>query len=263
MKTIGLIGTGNIGSAIVRSLAPRSLFTILLNDINQERSLALAEETGSRSVSLDHLLSEADLLVLAVKPQVLPSLYGRLSQAKDKDWVSTAAGISLATLGKNLRSASVARIMPNIAASVGKSFTALAFSPQASESFRREAETLVSSFGQVFHLDENLFSAFTALSGSAIATVFQFLNGLALAGVREGFTYESALRIVSATCLSAVGVLEESGLHPEALVNQVCSPAGTAIESMVLLENRCFKGTLIDSVHAACLRSKELEIGSD
>lgn len=263
MKTLGLIGTGNIGAALVRSLAREGTFTLLLNDIDEAVSRSLAEETESRSVSLDDLLDQSDLVVLAVKPQVLPSLYPRLRTAPGMPWISTAAGIPLDTLCRQLASEEVARIMPNLAASIGQSVTALAFSSGAGEDFRADVLRVVTSFGSCLPLDEGLFGAFTALSGSAIATVFQFANGLAMGGVREGFSYPDALRIVNETLLGAAALLQQSGVHPEALASRVCSPAGTAIETLALLENRNFKGILIESIRAATRRSKELESASN
>ena len=259
MKKIGIIGIGNIGSAIVRCVAPRSEFFLQHCDIDQALADALAEETGSESVPLDRLLETSDIIVLAVKPQVLPSLYSRLSETTGKAWISMAAGITLDTLRTHLKATSIARIMPNIAASIGRSITAIAFTPQSDASFRADAEKLIGSFGTVFPLDEGLFGAFTAISGSAIAAVFQFLNGMALGGVKEGLSYRAALDIIAETCLSAVHLVKESGIHPEQLASQVCSPGGTAIEMIALLENRSFKGTLIDCIGAASRRSRTLE----
>lgn len=259
MKKIGFIGNGNMGSAIVRHVTSLNQFSILLYDVDKSLSESLAKETQSTATSLNTLLEQADTIVLAVKPQTLPSLYPSLNKAENKRWISMAAGVSLKTLKQNLPTDQICRIMPNIAASVGKSVTAVTFTAEATQDFQQEADSLVNSFGTVYRLDETLFSAFTALSGSAIATVFSFLNGLALGGVKEGLGYQMALDIISETTLGACSLLKESKEHPEHLVSRVCSPKGTTIESIKILENRNFKGVLIDSISAASLRAKELE----
>ncbi len=259
MKKIGFIGNGNMGSAIVRYSASLKQFSIFLYDVDKNLSEALAKETQSTATSLNSLLEQADTIVLAVKPQTLPSLYPLLKEAKNKRWISMAAGVSLKTLKQNLVSDQICRIMPNIGASVGKSVTAITFTDEATEAFQQEAHSLVSSFGSIYPLDESLFSAFTALSSSAIATVFSFLNGLAMGAVKEGLNYQMALDIITETTIGACSLLDESKEHPESLVSRVCSPKGTTIESIKVLENRNFKGILIDSVSAASLRSKELE----
>jgi pyrroline-5-carboxylate reductase len=259
MKKIGFIGNGNMGSAIVRHSASLKQFSILLYDVDKSLSDALAKETQSIATSLDSLLEQAETIVLAVKPQTLPSLYPLLNRAKNKRWISMAAGVSLNTLKQNLLADQICRIMPNIGASVGKSVTAITFTDESTTDFQQEAQSLVSSFGSIYPLDESLFSAFTALSGSAIATVFSFLNGLAMGGVKEGLNYQMALDIITETTIGACFLLDESKEHPESLVSRVCSPKGTTIESIKVLENGNFKGVLIDSVSAASLRSKELE----
>lgn len=259
MKKIGFIGNGNMGSAIVRHVASLKQFSILLYDVDKSLSDALAKETQSSATSLNSLLEQAEIIVLAVKPQTLPSLYPILSGFKNKRWISMAAGVTLKTLKQNLASNQICRIMPNIAASVGKSVTAITFTDEATQDFQNESQSLVSSFGSVYPLDETLFSAFTALSGSAIATVFSFLNGLAMGGIKEGLNYQMALDIMVETTIGACSLLDESKEHPESLISRVCSPKGTTIESIKVLENGNFKGVLIDSVSAASLRSKELE----
>ncbi|MFA5468519.1 MAG: NAD(P)-binding domain-containing protein, partial [Sphaerochaetaceae bacterium] len=142
MKDIGIIGCGVMGSAIVRAIAPTLKGKIYLYDIVSEVASNLAQETGGQILPLEALLKESTTIVLAVKPQVLGELYSLLYQAKGKQWISLAAGVSLETLVENLGSEEVIRIMPNIAASVGKSVTAIAPSKGASPLFVEETIAL-------------------------------------------------------------------------------------------------------------------------
>lgn len=259
MDKIGFIGTGNMGSAIIRALAKSPDNKIFITDVKKEMAQMLADQTNTTFLEPEQLLESSDIIFLAVKPQILPSLYPTLAKYKNKKWISMAAGISLETLTKNLQSSDVIRIMPNIASSVEKSVTAVAPCKKATKSFVTTAMKLVNSFGLAIEVDESLISAFTAISGSAIATVFAFLNGIALGGVREGFGYEEALKIISLTTEGAVKLLQESKIHPEQLISQVCSPQGTTIEAIKVLESNNFKGTLMESVSATTLRANQLE----
>ncbi|MFA5513775.1 MAG: pyrroline-5-carboxylate reductase [Sphaerochaetaceae bacterium] len=258
MAVIGFIGSGNMGSAIINSIAKTKKHKILIYDINRELALQVANESNSMSVELETLLSDSDIIFLAVKPQILPSLYKDL-KGRGKKWISIAAGVSLATLKKNLGSDQIVRLMPNIATEVGKSVTALCATGETDESFIKESIAIAESFGSVYLLDEKLFGAFVGSSASAIATVFAFINGLALGAVKEGLSYSQALNIVCSTTFGALKLLESSKAHPEELISKVCSPGGTTIESVTLLENSGFKGILIDSVSVASQRAQQLE----
>ena len=259
MKTIGFIGTGNMGGAIIRSVSPLKSWQVIVYDVRSEVAALLAQETGCVHASFEEVLSRSDIIVLAVKPQILPSLYPKLKGQGKKGYISMAAGVSLETLTENLGTKEVVRIMPNIAASVGKAVTALAVHPQASKELADESMRLVRSFGSAHVLEEKYFGAFIGISGSAIATVFAFLHGMAMGGVHEGLPYGKALELISDTAQSAIALVRSSGRHPQELLTQVCSPGGTTIESIQVLEAGAFAGLLMESVEAASERAQELE----
>lgn len=259
MKTVGFIGAGNMGGAIVRSVAPTKRWKILVHDVNSKAAEELGRQSGAISVSLQELLTDSDVIVLAVKPQVLPSLYGTLANQSGKEWISMAAGVSLETLATRLGSTQVIRIMPNIAAAVGKAVTAVAPHPEASDALVEMALGFVGTFGSAHLIQERLFGAFIGISGSAIATVFSFLHGMAMGGVREGLSYNQSLELISDTAESAIALIRSTSRHPEDLMTQVCSPGGTTIESMQVLAENAFTGILMDSVSSASKRAQELE----
>jgi pyrroline-5-carboxylate reductase len=232
---------------------------VLVHDVRAEAAQQLARESGSESVPMERLLAEADIIILAVKPQVLPALYATLSSRPGKDWISMAAGVSLETLAASLGTTQVVRIMPNIAASEGKAVTAVAPHPDASGRLVEEALSFVRSFGSAHLIDQRLFGAFIGISGSAIATVFAFLHGMAMGGVREGLSYAKALELIGDTTEGAIALARATGRHPEELMTQVCSPGGTTIESMKVLAENSFTGVLMESVSAASGRAMELE----
>ncbi len=131
MKNIGFIGCGIMGGAIAKALSKDPGFKIFVHDTRLEQAESLARETGATACSFDTLMANCSLVVLAVKPQVLPSLYTSLRKLSEgKRWISLAAGVALETLAQQLMSTQIVRIMPNIAAQVGKAVTAILPHPQ-------------------------------------------------------------------------------------------------------------------------------------
>jgi|LSQX01.3.fsa_nt_gb pyrroline-5-carboxylate reductase len=260
MSKIGFIGCGTMGSAIVKAIAPHTKEKILLYDIDEMVAISLAKISGGVSLPLKELLSEAETIVLAVKPQVLPLLYGDLYQATEKRWISLAAGVSLETLVSNLGSEEVIRIMPNIGAEVSRSVTAVTPCLGASKEFIKETLALVEKFGSAHILKEEHLAAFIGVSASAIATCFEFLHGIALGGVQQGLPYKEALALISETMESATALIRQGERHPQELQTGVCSPQGTTIEALNVVFDNSLAGILMESVWAASERALELEM---
>lgn len=259
MKTIGFIGCGTMGSAIVRNIAPLNTWNILLHDIREEVGKDLASETHSTFVSLEQLLEQADTVVLAVKPQSLFELYVQLKSYQATQWISLVAGVSLETLSQQLHSSDIVRIMPNIAASVGKAVTAVSPHKEAETQFVEEVMAFVNTFGFGHQLEEKDLAAFIGVSASAIATCFAFLHGMAMGGVQQGLPYATALTLISDTVEGATALSRQTKRHPEELLTQVCSPGGTTIEAMKIVGESGFMGILMESVEAASEKARELE----
>ena len=260
MKTMGFIGCGNMGGAIIRSVAPAKKWHVLVHDVLEETARALASETGAEYAPLDELLKASDIVVLAVKPQILPDLYATLRKHTGKQWISMAAGISLETLAVQLHTENVVRIMPNIAAADKKAVTAVTPHPNADKTLIDTTMEFANLFGAAHRIDEKHFAAFIGVSGSAIATTFSFLHGIAMGGVHEGLPYATALALISDTVESATSLVRESKKHPEELLTQVCSPGGLTIETMQVLYENGFMGILMESVEAASQKALELEL---
>ncbi len=255
MTEIAVIGTGNMGSAVAIALEKRKDTKVYVYNRTQEKAKKIAEGT---SITVLDTLSRAqgmDCVILAVKPHVLPSVYADAAALDAGMYISLAAGVTLSTLKENLKSDNVVRFMPNIAASVGSSVTAVTYTRDLSEKRKEDALSIASSFGSAFYLDESLFNAFIGISGSAIAYVFEFMHALALGGVREGLGYNTALDIVADTLLSAVE-LQKSG-NKSAIENEimVCSPKGTTIEGLKKLKEFNFENSVIEAVSAAARKA--------
>jgi pyrroline-5-carboxylate reductase len=259
MKKIGIIGAGNMGGAIAQALSSENDWQVSIFDPDSAKTESLH---GCRlASSMEELVQSEDLLLLAVKPQVLPSLYPILRKAgsEKKRWISIAAGVSLETLIENLGTEEVVRFMPNLAAQVRQSVTAVTPSLKASASLKEKALLVAELFGSAFILPEDQIAAFTGISGSAIAYVFQFFHALAMGGVAEGLPYPQALAIARDTCLSAAALQKRDSANPVALATMVCSAGGTTIEGMKALANGNFDATVMAAVTASSAKFRLLE----
>jgi pyrroline-5-carboxylate reductase len=262
MKTIGIIGCGNMGGAIAAALSKDGSWHPVLYGRDKERTAKLAQTLGcDHRDDLGQLLESCTYLVLAVKPQVLPTLYGQLREcgSERNRWISIAAGVPLSVLSFELGTHEVARMMPNIAAKTGNSVTAVAFDGQASEETGKSAMEVASAIGSAFPLPENQFSAFIGISGSAIAYMFQFLHALAMGGVEQGIPYPTALEIARDTFFSAASLQKETGLSAIDLATKVCSAGGTTVRGMKALAEGAFDATVMSAVSASAVKNREFE----
>ncbi len=199
------------------------------------------------------LAREADAVVLATKPAsyeailrlIAPELAGKilllLAPGFDINRARQIAGEGVY----------IARAMPNVAASIGASATALCFDAGFSEAKKETVREIIAKIGKIYDIDEADFAAFTGISGSLPAYACAFIEAAADAGVRGGLPRRLCY---DAVCAAVEGTarLIQSGKHPAALKDEVCSPAGTTIEGLVALENGGFRGALMDAV-AACI----------
>lgn len=262
MDTIGIIGCGNMGSALIRAIASSDTVSsdIVVFDIDTDKAASLASAiSGRMAASVQDLQESCDLTIVAVKPQVLPSLYPALSQKRGQPYISIAAGVSIDTLSRALSSSKIARFMPNIAASVGKAVTAVAFHPDTDQRMRDLCVSLAETCGAVTQLPEHLFPAFIGISGSAIAFFYQFLHAVALGGTKMGIPYPESVRIASETFSGAVDLMLQSGNDPGSLLTSVISVGGTTIAGIHELEKGGLNSTVMSAVEAATQRAIDLE----
>ncbi len=235
---------------------------------------ALAKRTGARlAPSSLELARSSEVVVLAVKPQVVPAVLAELVPALDGAKplvVSLAAGLTTQRLEQMLPpGARVVRAMPNMAAGVRQSLTALCAGSTASTEDLEVATELMSVVGRTMVLPEHLFPAFTALAGSSPAFVLTFIEALARAGVQAGIPKAQAVDIATQALVgTALTVQAESarsttggrGRTPASLVDAVCSPGGTTVAGLVALEREGFSPAVIAAVEATIVR--DLELGS-
>lgn len=260
MARISVIGAGNMGGAFAEALSKRKDISLCIYDSCRPCAEKIAGTKANVTVldSMDQARG-SDVVVIAVKPQVLPQIYDQLSALKPGFFISIAAGVTLEKLTKNLTSEKVVRFMPNIAAKIGHAVTAVAYSPALSSDERKTAMDIALSVGTAFELEESLFSAFIGISGSGIAYMFEMMHQMAMGGVRQGIPYPKALSIVADTMLSAANLQRETGKNAVELEAMVCSAKGTTIEGVAALTEGGFGAALINAVTAAARKSEELE----
>lgn len=267
MKSIqlGIVGAGNMASALVRGLVVSGRLTseqIRVTDISEAQCQALRQAHGvARAANTLELAAWANVVLIAVKPQVVPSILPDLAAAHRKEQliVSIAAGVATRTIALVLPAgARVVRAMPNTPALVLEGATALAGGEHATEADVATTRDIFDAVGETVVLDESQMDAVTGLSGSGPAYVMLIAEALADGGVRMGLKRETAQALAVRTLYGSAKLLLESGEHPAALKDKVASPGGTTIAGLCALERHGLRSALIEAVTAATLRSVEL-----
>ncbi|WP_367344093.1 pyrroline-5-carboxylate reductase [Methanomethylovorans sp.] len=264
-KKLGVIGTGKMGSALIKGICDSGIIdssNVHASDVFDPGLERMRAELGI-NISNDNELTvmNTDVILLAVKPQILKSV---LKSIKDKVTaeklvISIAAGVSLQDIAKELKPGTrIIRVMPNIAATVSESASAICPGPTASMEDAELALEIFSAVGSAIIVQEKLMDAVTGLSGSGPAYIFPVIESMADGGVYEGLDRESALVLAAQTVLGAAKMALEFHKHPGELKDMVTSPAGTTIRGIKELEERGVRAAFMNAVIASAKRSREL-----
>jgi len=263
-QSIGFIGTGHMGGALARAAVRGAAGApIYLANRTPEKARKLAGELGCQAVDNQTVARQCDLIFLGVKPQMMEQTLGELTPilAGRKDrfvLASMAAGVSARAVQKmGGGSCPVIRLMPNTPVSVGAGvieYCGLDVSPQELEAF----QTLMAPAGLVDQISEELIDAASALSGCGPAFCALMMEGLADGGVACGLPREKAQRYAAQMVEGAAKLLLESGMHPGEMKDGVCSPGGTTIQGVRILEERGFRGAAMDAVIGAYEKTSSL-----
>ena len=264
----GFIGLGNMASAIIEGMVSSGRFAddqILGFNRSEGKTQKLKETVGLIPCSsAADAATQADVIVLAVKPQMMGGVMEEIARVvgTDKKVISIAAGLPTAWYEERLpKGISVVRVMPNINAKVKAAVTAVCGGSCASEEAIQAALGIFETIGKAYRMEEKMFSGFGAIGGASGAFVYLYIDALADAGVRAGFPRPLAVELATQTVLGSARLVEETGEHPIALMNQVCSPAGTTIEGVMTLKKRGFEAAVQDGIEAIIRRDQELSKG--
>ena len=264
-RRLGFIGAGNMAEAIIQGLlesGTAEASQILAADVVAKRLDFMRTTYGIRTTEDNaSLVDEADILVLAVKPQVAGLVLGQIGPLTNdtKLVISIVAGLTVATMAEALTAGTrIVRTVPNTPVFVGAGMVALASDGPAREDDYAVARALFSPVARIVAVEEKLMDAALGVSGSGPAYGFLMVEALADGGVKMGLPRAVALELAAQTLLGAAKMCLESGRHPGQLKDMVTSPGGTTIAALHKMEAGGVRAALMDAVEAAARRAEEL-----
>lgn len=268
MIKVGFIGTGNMGGALAKAAARADGdYELMLTNRSKTKAEKLAAVLQAESSIRVNVVSdnreiakEADYIFLGVKPQMMAEMLAGISdtlrQRTEKGdsftLITMAAGLAAADIRQMAGGDyQVIRIMPNTPAEIGEGMILYAADDtvdrQAVESFKQ----ILKAAGRLTELPEKLIDAGSAVSGCGPAFVYLFVEALADGGVQAGLPRAKAYELAAQMTAGSAKLLLESGRHPGELKDAVCSPGGTTIEGVRVLEEGGLRGIVMDAVIAA------------
>jgi len=264
-KKIGFIGCGNMAQAMIGGITSNGLVSpesIMASDL-YEKGLEKAKEKYKIQVTTNNLevAGWADILFLSVKPNFYPSVIEDIKGTVKDDVIiiTIAAGKSISgtesAFGKKIK---VVRAMPNTPALVGEGMAALCPSETVSKDEQEEVAEIFRSFGKAEFVVEKLMDAVTAVSGSSPAYVYLFIEALADAAVAEGMPRPMAYTFAAQSVLGSAKMVLNTGMHPGELKDMVCSPGGTTIDAVAVLEEKGLRHAVISAAKKCAEKSKEM-----
>ncbi|KAK7461558.1 hypothetical protein BaRGS_00038704 [Batillaria attramentaria] len=261
---VGFIGAGKMAFAMSRGFLRAGL--VKANNITvSDPSPQIRQEFKELGVNIAEdnreVVNRSQLIVLSVKPNVVKPVLKEVSSviSKHNIVVSIAAGVKLATIEELLPTGTrVVRVMPNTPVLVQAGAAVVAPGSSADPRDSELVVELLRSVGMCEQGNEKLLDAVTGLSGSGPAYAFAAIEAMADGGVKMGLPRDLAIKLAAQTMLGAAKMVVETGKHPGQLKDEVCSPAGTTISAIHVLEKNGFRGSLIDAVEAATTRAREL-----
>jgi pyrroline-5-carboxylate reductase len=262
---IGFIGGGNMAQAIIAGLltSGRSSSDILVSDPNPACRSALSAMGVSCSEQSGPVITQANLIVLAVKPQIMDAVLAQLSPSLKTTHIiiSIAAGITIGNIRQQLGNApnAIVRVMPNTPALIGQGMSALASDLPLDRTTKNAVQEIFNACGQTLWVgSENAMDAVTAVSGSGPAYFFLMIENLINTGVRLGLTPEVARELVVQTAKGAAGMVEVSNVGPDELRQRVTSPGGTTEAALGVFDDGDFADLVDRALVAARDRAGEL-----
>ncbi len=261
---LGFIGYGNMATAIIKGILANGKVKasdIIVSDAIKDQ-LEKAKELGvSTTLHNCEVVSESDVIFFAVKPQYMASVIEEIKEVvtSDKLIVSIVAGKTIDwyenRFGKEIK---LVRTMPNTPALVGEGMTAACKNKNVTDDELNKTVELLSCFGKVQVVGENLMDVVVAVSGSSPAYVFMFIEAMADAAVADGMPRAQAYEFAAQSVMGSAKLMLETNLHPGVLKDMVCSPGGTTIEAVRVLEEKGLRSCVIEAMKACANKSRQL-----
>jgi pyrroline-5-carboxylate reductase len=263
-KKIGFIGAGNMAEALMKGIISTGLYRageIVASEVYEPRRRHIADTLGV-DVYEDNtaVVKKARFIVLSVKPQQVKEVLAALKDHLTKEHLvmSIAAGVTVATLESNVPACRFVRVMPNQPCMVLASASAFSRGSRATPEDCATVDRVLKAVGVSYEVREDLLDAVTGLSGSGPAYAYMIIEALADGGVLMGLPRDVSMTLAAQTLLGAAKTILETGEQPGKMKDIICSPGGTTIEAVKVLEEFGLRSALINAVEAATMRSREL-----
>ncbi|MCT4595353.1 MAG: pyrroline-5-carboxylate reductase [Anaeromicrobium sp.] len=264
-KRIGFIGCGNMGGAMIGGIIKSGLVqpkNITVSDLDEKKLDHIKDSLGINTTTDSvELVNKSDIIILSVKPNIYDMVINSIKDnlTKDKLIVTIAAGVSLNhmenLLGPNYK---IVRTMPNTPALVSEGMSALCPNKNISKEELHMIRAIFESFGKAELVKESLMDSVIGVSGSSPAYVFMFIEAMADAAVLGGMSRDNAYKFAAQSVLGSAKMVLQTGMHPGKLKDMVCSPGGTTIEAVSVLEKEGFRSSVIQGILACIDKSKKM-----
>ena len=262
---IGFIGAGNMATAIIGGMIEKKEYSKeqILASGKDVKSLENLKSKYGIEVMDDnpYIMEHSDVVFLSVKPQVLPEVFAEIAPLAKKEqlFVSIAVGKSLAWIeegfGKEIK---LVRVMPNTPALVGEACSSYCSNDMVTKEEEAVVKGILDCCGTSYQVPEHLMDVVGACAGSAPAFVFMMMEAMADGAVAAGMPRDLAYKMVAQTVLGSGKLMLESGKHPGTLKDMVCSPGGTTICGVKVLEEHGVRGAFMDAIDSCVQRAKKI-----
>jgi len=261
---VGFIGCGNMAQAMIKGIMASG--QVLAEQIMASAKTEKTKEKIQKELLITpgtnrEVAAFAEILFLAVKPHQYEAVIEEIRDTVADDCliVTIAPGKTIEWLEEKFgKSVKIVRTMPNTPALVKEAMVAMCCSGQVTEDEREKARTLCESFGRVEEIPESLMDVVTGVSGSSPAYVFMFIEAMADAAVADGMPRKQAYKFAAQAVLGSAKMVLETGMHPGELKDMVCSPGGTTIEAVQVLEEKGLRSAVIEAQRACVKKAGDM-----
>ncbi len=260
---IGFIGAGNMASSLLGGMLAAGMMQpcdVIISDKDGAKLKEWEEQRVRVTQENKQVVLESDIVFFAVKPNILPLVLQEMDAPAEKIYISIAAGVTLSFLEQQLGAdKKIVRTMPNTPALVRCGMTVVSPNGNLTSEEQTVILNLFESVGDAMILPEKELEIATALHGSSPAYAYIMMDAMADAGVRHGLTKANALKLAAKALEGSARMVLETGVHPEQLKDNVCSPGGTTIAAVNELERTGFRFSLQSAIDACIKKNQEMK----
>lgn len=261
MYKLGILGLGKMGSSILSGVMKSKLYSVdevLLYDVNQSIIEEYTSQGFKFSSSIQELINNVNILLIAIKPQVFNVLENITISQDSMIIISIAAGKKISDLEEIFGKQQFIRVMPNTPSLIGFGATAIAKSVNTNEKSFEVAKQIFESIGVVKEIDESLMNEIIPVNGSMPAFLYYFVNSYIKDAVSKGIAYETAKLLACESIIGSTKMILETNKSIEELIKDVCSPGGATLEGLRIFDENNFEEIIKESNKACILRAYEL-----